>query len=64
MSDAQSISVKSPCISICALNEEDVCVGCYRTGNEISHWGAYTDDQKRAVNLLAIERAKKNNPFA
>ncbi|MEX1032521.1 MAG: DUF1289 domain-containing protein, partial [Cellvibrionaceae bacterium] len=33
------IPVKSPCISICLLDEEDICVGCYRSGSEISRWG-------------------------
>ena len=28
-------SVKSPCIEVCSLNNEDVCIGCYRTANEI-----------------------------
>ncbi|NIB43010.1 DUF1289 domain-containing protein [Pseudomaricurvus alkylphenolicus] len=56
--------VRSPCVSICALNEEDVCVGCYRTGNEISHWGVYSNDERRDVLVLAAERARKLNPFA
>lgn len=55
--------VKSPCISICALNSDDVCVGCWRTGNEISHWGAYSNDERRSVLKLAFERAKAENPF-
>ena len=56
--------VKSPCISICALDENDICSGCYRTGNEISHWGSYSEEQKLEVMKLVRERAKKNNPFA
>lgn len=56
--------LKSPCVSICVLNEEDICVGCFRTGNEISHWGSYTNDQRRDVLALSVERSKKANPFA
>ncbi|MAY15871.1 MULTISPECIES: DUF1289 domain-containing protein [Oceanospirillaceae] len=41
--------VRSPCVSICALDENDVCVGCYRSGEEISRWGRYSDDERRAV---------------
>lgn len=60
----QEKPVKSPCISVCALNEEDLCVGCWRTGNEISHWGSYTNDERRTVLKLCHERAAKENPFA
>ncbi|MDX5299537.1 MAG: DUF1289 domain-containing protein [Gammaproteobacteria bacterium] len=41
--------VRSPCVSICALDERDICVGCYRTGLEIAHWGLMTPDEKREV---------------
>ena len=46
--------VASPCISVCALDEDDVCVGCYRTGMEISHWGRLTAEQQRDV----VERSR------
>jgi len=62
-SPAAEKPVKSPCVSICALNDDDVCVGCWRTGNEISHWGAYSNDERRAVLKLSFERAKAENPF-
>ena len=29
---------ESPCISICSLDQNDVCEGCFRTGNEIVDW--------------------------
>ncbi len=28
--------VASPCVSICALDEQDICTGCQRTAAEIS----------------------------
>ena len=46
MTDRQLVS---PCVSICALGEEDICVGCFRTGGEISIWGLLSDDEKREV---------------
>ncbi len=55
--------LKSPCVAICVLDEEDICVGCFRTGNEISHWGGYSNDQRREVLALSVERSKKSNPF-
>jgi len=41
--------VPSPCIGICALNEQDECIACGRTCLEIGEWGVMTNEQKRAV---------------
>ena len=41
--------VPSPCVSICALDADDVCVGCFRTGREISQWGRMDAAQQREV---------------
>jgi uncharacterized protein len=56
--------VKSPCTSVCALDERDVCIGCYRTAEEISGWSTMTPEQQRQVVAQALARAKINNPFA
>ena len=48
----------SPCVGICALNNEDVCVGCYRTGVEISNWGDMAESEKRNILELVKEREK------
>lgn len=54
-------TVPSPCVSICALDANDICVGCFRSGREISDWGRLTDDQKQAVLRRCAERA--TTPF-
>lgn len=41
--------VKSPCVAVCALDENDVCIGCYRTGNEITQWGEMDNQAKAEV---------------
>jgi predicted Fe-S protein YdhL (DUF1289 family) len=41
--------VSSPCVSICALDENDVCIGCQRTGDEITQWSRLSDEERRAV---------------
>ena len=41
--------VASPCVSICALDGDDVCIGCFRSGQEISHWGKLSAVQQREV---------------
>jgi predicted Fe-S protein YdhL (DUF1289 family) len=41
--------VKSPCMAVCALDEHDVCIGCYRTGEEITDWGEMDNTKKSEV---------------
>lgn len=53
----------SPCVSICALDDDNVCLGCFRTGEEISAWGKYSDDEKRAVLLKVAERESASFNF-
>ncbi|MBB3061795.1 DUF1289 domain-containing protein [Microbulbifer rhizosphaerae] len=51
--------VKSPCISVCALNSDDICEGCFRSGREISRWGVMCDDERRQVLHSCTERARQ-----
>ena len=55
MSDATQ-PVKSPCIEVCSLNHEDVCIGCYRTANEIIEWFSAPDERKREILVSVNER--------
>ena len=48
--------VGSPCLKICTL-EDDMCIGCFRTQDEIREWIIYTDEQKRVV-LEKLEERK------
>ena len=41
--------VESPCINVCKI-ENDVCIGCGRTLEEIAHWSEMTDADKEQVN--------------
>ncbi|TQV66128.1 DUF1289 domain-containing protein [Exilibacterium tricleocarpae] len=60
---AAETPVASPCVSICALDDRDICVGCFRTGREISEWGSLDNARRREVLALAAEREKAVNPF-
>lgn len=51
--------VRSPCVSVCALDENDVCIGCHRTSNEIMHWTQMNNDQRREVLRKVAERERK-----
>ena len=57
MSDVVERPVASPCVSICALDEQDICTGCQRTVAEISRWGRMDNDERRAVLKRCHERA-------
>ena len=50
-------TTESPCVDICQLNPTSgVCLGCFRTMDEISVWVDMPDDDKREVLRLAKER--------
>ncbi len=51
--------VRSPCVGLCSLDEQDLCIGCQRTGQEITRWGRMTDAERRAVLGRCEERARR-----
>ena len=53
----------SPCISVCALDERDVCMGCYRTATEITDWFMATPEQKREILRRSEARRAADNPI-
>lgn len=48
--------LQSPCVNVCYLDDNDVCVGCYRTGYEISQWGSLAIEGQRAIMQKVRER--------
>ncbi|MHB0817321.1 DUF1289 domain-containing protein [Stutzerimonas stutzeri] len=51
--------VASPCVSICALDETDVCIGCQRHVDEIIRWSRLNNSERREVLLRCHERARE-----
>ena len=49
--------VASPCIAICQLGTDDLCIGCLRSMDEIRDWPIMTAEEKRTV-LAKIETRK------
>ncbi|MBV1874099.1 MAG: DUF1289 domain-containing protein, partial [Gammaproteobacteria bacterium] len=43
---AKKAIVRSPCVDICALDDNDICIGCYRSGDEITVWGKMSNEEK------------------
>jgi uncharacterized protein len=46
MSDAEPLS---PCVSVCLLDEMNICVGCFRSADEITDWFMASAEQKREI---------------
>lgn len=51
--------IGSPCVAACALTEDDICIGCYRTTEEIQQWRYLPNAEKVAVLKLCRERSLK-----
>lgn len=52
--------VPSPCIRLCTLDEREVCVGCYRTLNDIMVWR----DLDPAGRLAVLDAADRRRAAA
>lgn len=51
-------NIKSPCRNICKYNSHRICVGCFRTLEEIVRWPSYSNDEKRNIlEQVAVRRA-------
>jgi predicted Fe-S protein YdhL (DUF1289 family) len=45
----KSAAVPSPCIDVCRLNAQGLCVGCRRTLQEISEWPHASDARRLEI---------------
>ncbi|RVT45807.1 DUF1289 domain-containing protein [Rheinheimera sediminis] len=54
--------MESPCVACCRLNEEKICVGCYRHMDEIVDWRKKTpeDYQQIAIRIEQRKAAARN----
>lgn len=48
--------IESPCIRNCCLNDENVCMGCYRSLTEIMEWGQASNEERRNILVQAMRR--------
>ncbi|SJM92668.1 Predicted Fe-S protein (modular protein) [Crenothrix polyspora] len=59
----EPVPVASPCVGLCCLDNSDICVGCFRSLDEIKAW-SQVDDKTRLVfigNAKQRNEARKNN---
>jgi len=55
----------SPCVRLCTLNEQDICVGCGRTLDDIKAWSAMSEPEKaQCVARAEQTRATLAHPWS
>lgn len=59
---AAEMPVGSPCVRNCCLNEEDICLGCFRSLDEIIHWSESTDAERRTI-LASTEQRRQAHRY-
>lgn len=56
-------AVETPCVKICVIDEDGLCVGCARTLDEIATWGSLSAQSRADVmTALPARRASKIAP--
>jgi len=59
----QRDEVDSPCVGLCAIQRESgFCIGCHRTGDEISHWSAMSNEDRRTLRAVLPARSAQLLP--
>ena len=50
--------IESPCIKLCVIHPDArICMGCYRTGDEIAGWSKMTPETRHEIMATLPERA-------
>jgi hypothetical protein len=49
--------IVSPCVGICCVDADRICIGCFRSLSELSEWGRAPDQRKREI-LAACARRR------
>ena len=53
-------NIPSPCIHVCVRDLGDICMGCYRSIDEIRCWYKFSDEEKiRTIKNAEQRRVKK-----
>jgi uncharacterized protein len=57
MNETAISSVVSPCIGICELDQEsNLCIGCWRSLEEVAQWASADVDRRRDIVIQARSR--------
>ncbi|WP_309499881.1 DUF1289 domain-containing protein [Sulfurovum sp.] len=52
--------INQPCIRRCCLNEENICLGCFRTFDDMRQWNKASIEEKQEM-LNMAERRKREH---
>jgi predicted Fe-S protein YdhL (DUF1289 family) len=58
MSQIPASIIDSPCVRNCCLNDEDICLGCGRSLQEITRWSVSSNADKQKTLEAAVERKR------
>jgi predicted Fe-S protein YdhL (DUF1289 family) len=47
--DKTDYIVESPCVRNCCLNDDDICLGCFRSLDEIKFWNEAVEKERIAI---------------
>lgn len=50
--------VRSPCVGVCALDSDDICIACHRSAIEIGEWSVLNNEERLSV-LKKIARRER-----
>lgn len=55
--------VESPCVKVCVIHEESgLCLGCYRSLEEIAAWSSLPQQQRQAIMNELPSRGERVKP--
>ncbi len=54
--------VPHPCVRNCCLDEADICMGCFRSLEEILAWHQASESEKQNILRRCAERKKRTQP--
>lgn len=49
-------TIASPCVRLCTLDEQNICVGCWRSLDEIKQWSVVNDGIRQKILTNCQER--------
>ena len=52
-----AVNDASPCVGVCQLDQNDRCLGCFRTVEEIANWMSLSSEQRMLINSSLSMRA-------
>jgi len=43
------MKIETPCVNICKLDERGICIGCFRSLQEIAAWSRMSEAERRLI---------------